>query len=216
MSKAWIFDFDGTLVHSETLITQCFQRITKQLAPQRVKIAQKILIGPPLRQTVAEILGSPEHPLIDDFISAFIQLHDDRVLTHTKPYPYANDTLKKLYRQGIKMAIATNKRVAPTQKIINHFGWEKFFIQVECSDSTPSLRSKNEMISTIISKDSDFKGSYFVGDTVNDGLSANDNSLPFIKASFGYGRKQDWSQIKILLSVDDFKAIETFIVNHGG
>ena len=55
MSKAWIFDFDGTLVHSETLITQCFQRITKQLAPQRVQIAQKILIGPPLRQTVAEI-----------------------------------------------------------------------------------------------------------------------------------------------------------------
>lgn len=214
MNQVIIFDFDGTLVDSEAAIIECFQHITKQLAPQRIEIAQNILIGPPLRQTVAEILGSPEHPLIEKFVSSFIQMHDEEVLNHTTPYPYVHDTLKKLYQQGVKMAIATNKRVAPTQKIINHFHWEEFFIRVECSDSTPTLRSKNEMIRTIISADSDFKNSYFIGDTVNDGLSANDNDLPFIKASFGYGKNQDWSQIKTLLSVDNFEAISTFIDKH--
>ena len=85
MSKAWIFDFDGTLVHSEAVITQCFESITKKLAPHRLEVAKQVLIGPPLRQTVAEILGDPEHPLIDEFVSAFIQMHDDDVKESISP-----------------------------------------------------------------------------------------------------------------------------------
>ena len=30
---------------------------------------------------------------------------------------------------------------------------------------------------------------------MNDGLSANLNHLPFIKACYGYGRDQDWSKV---------------------
>ena len=202
MSKAWIFDFDGTLVHSEAAITQCFQSITQKLAPQRLDVAKKVLIGPPLRQTVAEILGDPEHPLIDEFVSAFIQMHDDDVLNHTTPYPSAHETLKHLYNQGQKMAIATNKRLAPTIKILEHLHWEQFFTSVECSDSEAVMRDKPQMIEGIIQKDNDFKGAYFVGDTVGDGLSANISHVPFIKASYGYGQAQDWSGVTVFQTVN--------------
>ena len=202
MSKAWIFDFDGTLVHSEAAITQCFQRITQKLAPQRLDVAKKVLIGPPLRQTVAEILGDPKHPLIDEFISAFIQMHDDDVLNHTTPYPSAHETLTDLYNQGHKMAIATNKRLAPTIKILRHLHWEQFFTSVECSDSEAVMRDKPQMIEGIIQKDNDFKGAYFVGDTVGDGLSANISHVPFIKASYGYGQAQDWSGVTVLQTIN--------------
>ena len=203
MSKAWIFDFDGTLVHSEAAITQCFESITKKLAPHRLEVAKKALIGPPLRQTVAEILGDPEHPLINEFVSAFIQMHDDDVLNHTTAYPSVHETLTQLYNQGQKMAIATNKRLAPTIKILRHLHWDPFFISVECSDSEVIIRDKHQMIKTIIEKDNDFKGAYFVGDTVGDGLSANKSHTPFIKASYGYGQAQDWS------GVTTFKSINT-------
>ena len=202
MSKAWIFDFDGTLVHSETAITQCFQRITQKLAPHRLDVAKNVLIGPPLRQTVAEILGDPEHPLIDEFVSAFIEMHDDDVLNHTTPYPSAHETLTHLYNQGQKMAIATNKRLAPTIKILEHLHWEQFFTSVECSDSEAVIRDKLQMIKTIVEKDVSFKNAYFVGDTVGDGLSANSSKLTFIKASYGYGRTEDWGIIKIFKSID--------------
>ena len=202
MSKAWIFDFDGTLVHSEAAITQCFQRITQKLAPHRLDVAKNVLIGPPLRQTVAEILGDPEHPLIDEFVSAFIEMHDDDVLNHTTPYPSAHETLTHLYNQGQKMAIATNKRLAPTIKILEHLHWEQFFTSVECSDSEAVMRDKPQMIEGIIQKDNDFKGAYFVGDTVGDGLSANISHTPFIKASYGYGQAQDWSGVTVFQTIN--------------
>ena len=202
MSKAWIFDFDGTLVHSEAAITQCFESITKKLAPNRLEVAKHVLIGPPLRQTVAEILGDPEHPLIDEFVSAFIEMHDDDVLNHTTPYPSAHETLTHLYNQGQKMAIATNKRLAPTIKILQHFSWEQFFISVECSDSQAVMRDKHQMIEGIIQKDVSFKDAYFVGDTVGDGLSANISHVPFIKATYGYGQAQDWSGVTVFQTIN--------------
>lgn len=202
MGKTWIFDFDGTLVHSEVAITQCFESITKKLAPHRLDIAKNVRIGPPLRQTVAEILGEPQHPLIDEFVTAFIRMHDDNVLCNTTFYPSAYETLASLHQQGDKMAIATNKRLAPTIKILQHFHWDSFFLFVECSDSEEVMRNKHQMINAIVKKDNDFKDAYFVGDTVGDGLSANNNNLPFIKTNYGYGRREDWRIIKIYKSID--------------
>ena len=202
MARYWIFDFDGTLVHSEAAITQCFESIAKKLAPHRLDVAKNVLIGPPLRQTVAEILGDPEHPLIDEFVSAFIEMHDDDVLNHTTAYPSAHETLASLHHRGDKIAIATNKRLAPTIKILQHFNWEQFFVFVECSDSEVIMRDKHQMIKTIVEKDNDFKGAYFVGDTLGDGLSANSSRTPFIKATYGYGQAQDWSGVTVLQTIN--------------
>lgn len=75
LTKAFIFDFDGTLVNSEQAIYQCFQKITKQLVPNRVEYAKNILIGPPLRDTASEILGPEHQDSLDEFVQLFIKMH---------------------------------------------------------------------------------------------------------------------------------------------
>ena len=211
MTKAFILDFDGTLVDSEQAIYQCFQSITKKLAPNKVEYAKNILIGPPLRDTASEILG-PEHlDKLDEFVQLFITMHDEQVIQHTQPYPDVNIVIKQLHAKKIPMAVATNKRLAPTQKLIDHFGWNNFFQSVECSDSQSQIRNKDAMINDIINKNKSFQGSYFIGDTLNDGLSANLNQLPFIKACYGYGRNQDWSKVNIYKEIHHF--IEILNIN---
>ena len=195
MSKAIIFDFDGTLVDSEKAIYECFQSITKRLAPERINYAKNILIGPPLRDTASEILDPENQNQLNKFVELFIQMHDEQVTQHTQPYPYVFEVLKEIYAKNIPMAIETNKRLAPTKKLIGHFGWEDYFVFVECSDSQSQIRNKDSMIQDIINCDDSFHGSYFVGDTINDGLSANLNQLSFIKANYGYGRDQDWTNV---------------------
>ena len=204
MTKAFIFDFDGTLVDSEQAIYQCFQSITKQLAPNRLEYAKNILIGPPLRDTASEILGPEHQDALDEFVQLFIEMHDEQVIQHTQPYPNVIEVLKQLHTQNIPMAVATNKRLAPTQKLMGHFGWNDYFQFIECSDSQSEMRNKDAMIQDIINQNQTFQGSYFIGDTVNDGLSANLNQLPFIKACYGYGRDQDWSKVISYLEVNQF------------
>ena len=204
MRKAIIFDFDGTLVDSEKAIYECFQSITKRLAPERVRYAKNILIGPPLRDTASEILGPKNQKLLDKFVKSFIAMHDEQVIRHTHPYPDVIQALKKLYTKNIPMALATNKRLAPTQKLMDHFGWNDYFSSIECSDSQNAIRNKDAMIQDIFNQNQSFHDSYFIGDTVNDGLSANLNQLPFIKASYGYGRDQDWSKVITYQEIHQF------------
>jgi len=204
LTSAFIFDFDGTLVDSEQAIYQCFQSITNQLAPERMKYAKKILIGPPLKDTASEILGPDHQDSLDKFVQLFITMHDEQVIEHTKPYPDVIEVLKELHNKNIPMAIATNKRLAPTQKLLDHFGWNNYFSFIECSDSQNEKRNKDAMIQDIINQNESFHGSYFIGDTVNDGLSANLNQLPFIKACYGYGRGQDWSKVTTYQEIHQF------------
>jgi phosphoglycolate phosphatase len=204
LTQAFIFDFDGTLVDSEKAIYQCFQSITNQLAPNRVEYAKNILIGPPLRDTASEILGPNHQDSLDEFVQLFIEMHDEQVIQHTQPYPDVIQVLKQLHTQNIPMAVATNKRLAPTQKLMDHFGWNDYFQFIECSNSQSKMRNKDAMIQDIINQNQIFLGSYFIGDTVNDGLSAKINQLPFIKASYGYGRDQDWSRVIIHQDIHKF------------
>jgi len=210
LTKAFIFDFDGTLVDSEQAIYQCFQSITKQLAPNRLEYAKNILIGPPLRDTASEILGQEHQDSLDKFVQLFIEMHDEQVIYQTQPYPGVIQVLEKIHNKNIPMAIATNKRNAPTHKLINHFGLNSFFSFVECSDSKSKIRSKDEMIENIIFSDK-FHNAYFVGDTVNDGSSANRKNLKFVHALYGYGKNQDWSNVKIMKQIKKFEEILNLI-----
>jgi len=206
LNKAIIFDFDGTLVDSEITIYQCFQTITNYLAPERVDYAKNILIGPPLRDTASEILGPNHQVQLDEFVKLFIEMHDEHAIKNTQPYSKVNETLKKLSTKGLSMAVATNKRYTPTIKLINHFNWQDHFTYIECSDSQNQIRNKDEMIQEIL-KHNNFNNAFFVGDTVNDGLSANLNQLPFILASYGYGRDQDWSKVNVKKDIQNFSEI---------
>ena len=207
MSKAIIFDFDGTLVDSEQAIYECFQSITKKIAPNREEYAKNILIGPTLRNTAKDILGEEYQDHLDEFINLFIKMHDEKAIKHTQPYPDVAKVLDILNKNNLTMAIATNKRQAPTIKLIDYFGWKDYFKFIECSDSEPQMRNKDAMIRNIINQNNLFQRAYFVGDTVNDGLSSNLSQLKFIKATYGYGRDQDWSKVEIYHEIHQFNEI---------
>ena len=207
LSKAIIFDFDGTLVDSKKTINECFQTVTKKIAPDRINYAKKILIGPPLSDTATNILGNNHQDKLDAFIRLFIKIHDSKAIFHTHPFPGVSKTLKKLYSNNIHMALATNKRKTPTIKLIEHLNWNKYFSFIECHDGESNHPNKSIMIKKIITKNSIFKNSYYLGDTVNDGVSANLNNLKFLRANYGYGLNEDWTEIKIYKSINSFVEI---------
>lgn len=203
MSTAIIFDFDGTLVDSEKHIRETFIKITKEIAPERIDFAAKVIIGPPLQETAKEILGNSQIKYLKIFTENFIKIHDDEILKNTIPYTNSQQVLKKLFKMGDKIAIATNKRKKPTIQIINHLGWNKFFFSIECSDSRIKQRNKSEMLDDLFVKDINFKKAFFIGDTIGDASAAASKNIKFIKANYGYGRYEKWKNIKIFKQINN-------------
>ena len=97
------------------------------------------------------------------------------------------------------------------EHVITYKAATKYFkASVECSDSEIKMRNKSEMIETIIKKDNDFKDAFFVGDTTNDATASNTYNLKFIKAIYGYGKKEDWSSIKAFKQIDCLSQLSKF------
>ncbi|MBT3778031.1 MAG: HAD family hydrolase [Pelagibacteraceae bacterium] len=207
MTTLWIFDFDGTLVDSEPGIKKCYVKITEKLAPSRVGFAENILIGPTLLETANLILSNQNEELISEFVELFIQEYDQKILLETKPYKYATEALGYLTNKNDEVIIATNKRGAPTRKLINFLGWNPFFNWIGCMDEFKNYKNKSDLIKNEIKNKNKYEKIYFVGDTVNDGKTANENNIPFIFAKFGYGKKQDWSKISIIKTISSLKEI---------
>ena len=201
MTTLWIFDFDGTLVDSEPSIKQCYIKVTEKLAPSRVNIAKNILIGPTLSETASLILSNKNKELITKFEELFMHEYDQKMLLETKPYEYATDVLSNLKNKNDEIFIATNKRGAPTRKLINFFGWDPFISWIGCMDEFKEYKNKSELIKSEVKNKSKYEKIYFVGDTLNDGITANENNIPFIFAKFGYGKKQDWTKISVFKTI---------------
>ena len=201
MSRLWIFDFDGTLVDSEPGIKKCYLKVTEKLAPSRVNFAENILIGPTLLETASLILNNQKKELIAEFVKLFIQEYDQKILLETKAYKYATETLSYLRNKNDEIVIATNKRGVPTRKLINFLGWDPFFKWIGCMDEFKDYKNKSDLVKNEIKIKSNYKDIYFVGDTLSDGITANENNIPFIFAKYGYGREQDWSEVPITKTI---------------
>jgi len=202
--KNWIFDFDGTLIDSAPAIKLCYEKVTKNIAPQRINIVKNLQIGPTLSETAKVILGKEFSHKLKDFISEFKYEYDQILLSKTNAYKGVNEILKELKYRGNKIAIATNKRKEPTLKIIEHLNWGDYFNWVACLNSeSKKIRNKSELVRSILANEIDFQESFFVGDTLNDALCAKENELRFIKASYGYSEANGWDNFEIYQDISN-------------
>ena len=208
VAKSWIFDFDGTLIDSAPAIKICYEKVTKNIAPQRLSITKDLQIGPTLGDTAKEILGKEFAHKVKDFISQFKYEYDQVLLSQSNAYNGVNKTLKELKLRGNKIAIATNKREEPTLKIIEHLQWGNYFNWVAClNPESKAIKNKSELVRSILTNEIDFQQSFFVGDTLNDAICAKDNRLKFIKASYGYSEKNGWDDMDIYQEISEPRSI---------
>lgn len=210
MRRLWLFDFDGTLIDSEKSIKACYLKIGQELIPERSKFIKNMVIGPTLDESAKKILTEKNLHLLVEFKSKFQQQYDSKLVLQSPQYPGVNEVLRKLHALGDHLCIVTNKRSIPTRKLIDYFCWNDLFSWVACMDEYPELKTKAELIKSKEIYTNLYRDIYFVGDTINDGICANQNKIKFIKASYGYGIKQNWNGIDIF---SEIKCINELITN---
>lgn len=184
-----IFDLDGTLIDSAPSILGAFKQVLEQFSYVPTQALSPHLVGPPLKQTLQVISGESDPEKLVLLVEAFKSSYDREAYALSTSYPGVGKMLESLFKNGLDMYIATNKRYIPTQKIVQYLGWGSYFQSIYAIDKvTPSYSNKAQMLQAMLSDlDLQAERCVYIGDRLEDGDAASENTIPFVYVDWGYG-----------------------------
>ena len=169
-----IFDLDGTLIDTNTLIHSSFKFVFKKYMPEHTLSEDELLsfLGPSLKDTFRRYF---KEEMMDELVE-YYNLHN---LSHHEQYvtiyPTVKKTLESLKEQGYKLAVLTTKRERAAYVGLRLFDLEKYFDVIICGDHLQNQKPDPEGIYKVLSLTKCSKG-IMVGDSTSDimaGKNAN-------------------------------------------
>jgi phosphoglycolate phosphatase len=187
--KTVIFDLDGTLIESAPSILIGLEFAIKKSGLFPTLPLDSSLVGPPLKDILDKIVGGQLNVDLDILMADFKSYYDADGFKESKPYPGVRDMVNQLTESNISLYLATNKRLKPTLKIIDYFGWASLFDGVYAIDKFPEapFSNKASMIRALIQAESIEKAhAVYVGDRNEDFEASAANGIDAILVNWGY------------------------------
>jgi phosphoglycolate phosphatase len=184
-----IFDLDGTLVDSCGGVLYSLQYAADYYNLKPSVPLGKEIIGPPLDDLLVKVFPYEYPNILSDVGALFKRHYDLHGCLLSKPYPHIPEILKKLHMTNTPMSLVTNKREAPTLKIIEELHWQKYFEAIICSDSGSSRSNDKSSNLRYLHQSLGINPnlSVYIGDTYEDYVASSRSKTKFIFASWGYG-----------------------------
>jgi phosphoglycolate phosphatase len=189
MSPTLLLDLDGTLVDSVPDIVAALNRMGKArgFAPfDRAEIIP--MVGDGTRSLLQKAFAARNTPFDDAVETPYVADYTDHSTVETKTFPDVIETLRRFADAGWKMAVCTNKPVAPTHAVLAAMGLTPFLSAIGGGDSFPTRKpDPGHVLGTLELAGGRADAAVMVGDHHNDVLSANGAHVPCIFAAWGYG-----------------------------
>ena len=108
--QLYLFDFDYTLVNSESAILKCFHiTLEKTGYPDRCDNDICQTIGLPMLDAVKRIIHSDDSQAAADFVNAYKEEADRYMTAGTHFFPHTVETLAALRQRGARIGIISSK-----------------------------------------------------------------------------------------------------------
>lgn len=188
-AKNVVFDLDGTLIDSAQSILASMHVAFKEAGIEPVRPLTRDLIGPPLAVAMKSLLTDATLGKLPVILEGYMRHYDESGYRESRFYEGIPDMLKELRNMGLRLYIATNKRILPTRKIIEYLGWNTLFDGLYTLDHfKPKLHNKAALLQRLHQELLGISGgSIYVGDRAEDAEAANIGQFCFLGASWGYG-----------------------------
>ncbi len=190
MSKAILFDLDGTLTDSGEGIMNCAKLALEHYGlPIPSEAELRTFVGPPLHESFIRF-GVPAQEA-DNAIKIYRSRYIPIGKFENHPYDGIRDVLEKLTAAGHKLYVATSKPESMSVEILEHFDLAKYFDIIAGASFDRSRSSKEDVIAYLLSQTGDLDETIMVGDTAFDVIGANAHGIPTVGVSWGYGKVED-------------------------
>lgn len=189
--KAVLFDLDGTLIHSLPDLAAAVNRLLAALgrAPLDDQ-AIKAMVGDGAGTLVARALaasGGLPGSDVAPYLARFLADYEPRSAETTTPWPGVIETLTELRRQGLLLAVCTNKPSKATAEVLGALDLARFFDVVVGADDTPAIKPDPAHVTVILDRlGVPADRAVMVGDSRNDVLAAKQAGVATVILSFGY------------------------------
>jgi phosphoglycolate phosphatase len=193
-AAAVVFDLDGTLVDSRRDLATAVNRLRGELGLPALRVDQvEAMVGEGARILVERALADAPTLAIsrERALERFIAHYDACCLETTEPYPGMAALVRRLAARW-PLAILTNKPMAATRKLLDHFDWLEIFRLVVAGDSLPARKPDPAGIRHIAERlDLVPSSIVLVGDSRFDAETAAAAGCRLVLVGWGYGRPED-------------------------
>ena len=164
MTKALLFDFDGTLLDTNELIIQSFMHVLENRFPGQYEPSDCVkFIGPSLTETFTDIAPDEVEELIKEY-REWNHIHHDELV---KEYEGVVETLEKLKEMGLRLVIVSTKQRETIARGLDIMGAAHLFEFVIGIDDVTHVKPDPEPILLAVEK---------LGVAKEDAIMIGDNS----------------------------------------
>jgi len=187
------FDLDGTLSDPSEGITKSVQHALEYLGrPYPSKSELQHYIGPPLRWTFPRLLGTDDGALVETAIGYYRERYETVGLFENEVYPGIPKLLQQLYDGGYRLYVATSKPAVYADRIIRHFGLDRFFLDVYGPELDGRFDEKRELVEFILCERClDPRRTVMIGDRARDVESGRANGTRTVGVTYGFGSVEE-------------------------
>jgi phosphoglycolate phosphatase len=193
-----IFDLDGTLTDSRDGILRstryALQRLneaTGRSAPVPEESALEYMLGPPLRETFAGLVGATE---VEALLGFYRERYRTTGLFENQPYEGVSEALAILSRSGFGLFVATSKNEVDAKRVLAHFDIAKFFDGIYGAQNDGGRAVKSDLLRFVLQNEglrADAERIVMIGDRKFDVLGAHAVGIKAMGALWGYGARDE-------------------------
>jgi pyrophosphatase PpaX len=124
--KGVLFDWDGTLINSESLLARVWQKAAGTLGRTIDEKKFRGLIGLIARDIAIALFPEDPPETTDLLLQRRLQFYNE-FYDLACPYPEAGECFDELFRRGYQMGIMTSNSAMRIKDRLQKFGWERYF-----------------------------------------------------------------------------------------
>lgn len=209
--RNFLFDLDGTLTDPAEGITNALKHAQEKMGlPVSDTKALLGFIGPPLLPMFASEWGL-DTAQCEQALLYYREYFSVTGIFENEVYPGTEAMLEKLRAAGGKLYVASSKPEPYCERIMEHFGLNKYFEGICGSLFNETRNTKEAVIAYALEKYGLKKEeTLMIGDRKHDALGAALNGLDCAGVLFGYGSREELTEAGVKYLIKSPRELERF------
>jgi phosphoglycolate phosphatase len=186
-SRLIAFDLDGTLIDSSRDLGESVNELLVELGAPPLPLEQVTrMIGEGAKVLIRRALATANVPETPGDIDRFLEIYDRKLLEHTRPYEGVLDIVRAA-RTHARVAVLTNKPIAPSVKVLAGLGMRELFDDVIGSDGAYPRKPDPAGLRALMERaGASAERTLMVGDSLIDYQTARNASASCCLVAYGF------------------------------